>query len=628
MSARPAPLTQVRIDDAFWTPRIQQVREVMLPHMLAQFGSVGHLEALSGTWSRKGSPHIFWDSDIGKWIEAASNVLATGPDAALAAQIEELVDLLEGAQQPDGYLNSFFTTTAPELRFTDLRDSHELYCAGHLIEGAVAYAQATGRERLLGIVIRYVDLIGRTFGPDEGQIRGYDGHQEIELALVKLWRHTGEHRFLDLARFFVDERGAEPSFFDLEVAARGGPGHFGLGFPGTKTELETNHEYFQSHAPIRQQTAVVGHAVRAMYFLSAVADLALADRDESLAAANRELWETVTSRRMYVTGGLGSSAENEGFTSDFDLPNLTSYAETCAAIGLVLWAERNARLDLDSGYFDIAERALYNAVLAGVSADGSDFFYDNPLASDGSRVRSSWFGVACCPPNLARLLTSLGGFVYSVGNADTDGVEVITVNLLVGSSLRFESGGANVELRLRSELPWEGLASFEVRIEGADALEFELRLRVPDWADELQISAGAAPVPFELRGGHAIIRRPFSDGDRLEVHVPFAARLERADPRVEAAAGRVAIVRGPLVYAAEATDNVHPLDDVPVPMTSPLEAHDGRVHPSGPVTILTADLDADTTLTLLPYFSWGNRAPGEMRVWLPVSTSSSARRTR
>ncbi|WP_424466366.1 glycoside hydrolase family 127 protein [Pseudoclavibacter helvolus] len=680
MTARPAPLRQVRIHDAFWSPRIRQVRDAMLPHLFEQFRTVGHLEALGGTWSRDGAPHLFWDSDIGKWIEAASNVLATDDDPALSAQVEELIDLLEAAQQPDGYLNSYFTTVAPERRFTDLRDSHELYCAGHLLEGAVAYAQATGRERMLDILIRYIDLIERIFGAGEGQLRGYDGHQEIELALVKLWRYTGQDRYLDLARYFIDERGATPRYFDQEVAARGGPGHFGLGFPGTRSELETEHDYFQSHLPVRAQTQVVGHAVRAMYLLSAVADLALADGDASLLATNRRLWQAVTTRRMYVTGGLGSSSENEGFTSDFDLPNLTSYAETCAAIGLVLWAERSARADPDSRYFDVAERALYNAVLAGVSSDGTAFFYDNPLASDGDRNRSSWFGVACCPPNVARLLTSLGGYVYSlevgegggegegegegegkgsgdgegggdgVGGGDGErgagrgggagdgdgggergagmtaaGVTAVTVNLLIGSTLRFESGGVAAELRLRSELPWNGRASLSLDLHGADRLPLELRIRIPDWAEGAQIRAAGAPVGFEVQRGYAVVRREFLDGETLEIDVPFGARRERADPRVADAVGKVVVARGPLVYAAEGVDNAHPLDGVPLPDASPIEVREGVEHPSGPLTELTASLNEETRLTLVPYFSWGNRGPGAMRVWLPASASSRDR---
>ncbi|PPG33199.1 glycoside hydrolase family 127 protein [Pseudoclavibacter sp. RFBB5] len=637
MSSRPAPLRQVRILDEFWSPRIRQVREVMLPHMLEQFRSVGHLEALGGEWSRDGSPHPFWDSDIGKWIEAASNLLVVTDDPVLAAEVEALVDLLETAQQPDGYLNSYFTTVAPERRFTDLRDSHELYCAGHLIEGAVAYAQATGRERMLGILIRYVDLIEQTFGLGEGQLRGYDGHQEIELALVKLWRHTGQERFLDLARYFVEERGTSPKYFDQEVAERGGPGHFGIGFPGTRGELETEHEYFQSHLPIRQQTKVVGHAVRAMYSLSAVADLALADGDTSLGAINGKLWQNLTSRRMYVTGGLGSSAHNEGFTSDFDLPNLTSYAETCAAIGLVFWAERTARLDPDSTYFDVAERALYNAVLAGASSDGTAFFYDNPLASNGERSRSSWFGVACCPPNLARLLTSLGGYSYSLSDGSGAGGEdgdahvgaepfTVTVNFFIGSSLRFETAGVSVELRQRSDLPWEGRASLEVCLEGARSVGLELRIRIPDWAEHVQMTVGGSPVPFELRRGYAVIRREFLDGELLEIDLPFAVRRERADPRVVDAVGKVAVVRGPLVYAAEGVDNAHPLDEVPLPSACSFSAETDAGHPSGPLTRLIADVDQATRLTLVPYFSWGNRDQGEMRVWLPEEPRQEAHR--
>ena len=620
---RPAAATEVRIHDTFWTPRIAQVRDVMLPHMLDQFSKVGHLDALRGNWAGATPPHIFWDSDIGKWIEAASYLLAAGPDPELQTDIESLIDLLEAAQWDDGYLNSHFTAVTPELRFTDLRDSHELYCAGHLIEGAVAYSQATGRDRMLGVVTRYADLICATFGASPGQVRGYDGHQEIEIALIKLHRHTGQMRYLKLAEFFIEERGRAPLHFDLEVQRRGGPGHFGLGFPGTISELETEHRYFQSHLPVREQREVEGHSVRAMYFLSAVSDLALATDDAGLKAANTRLWRSVTERRMYVTGGLGSSSHNEGFTRDFDLPNLTSYAETCAAIGLIFWAERNARLDPDATYFDVAERALYNAVLGGVDASGTRFFYDNPLASTGDRVRSSWFGVACCPPNLARLVSSLGTYVYSIEG------DSISVNLAVGSVLRCVIDGAPIEITQEAAGPWEGGSSLRVELPGGKPMELELRLRVPGWTEHSSFSIDGAPVNVEMLRGYAMLRRRFLGGETLRVEHSMPVRLERADPRVEDARGRVAVTRGPLVYAAEGCDNqmllklTGELDDVVLAagggetvMVSTTE------HPGGPFVQLAAATIHDELVTLVPYWSWGNRGAGEMRVWIRSEESS------
>ena len=449
----PVSLATVDFDDSFWAPRQRLSREVTLPYQYRQLQEVGHLRALDLTWQpgQKPVPHIFWESDIGKWLEAVSYSLAKTPDPALDALADAVIARLAGAQQADGYLNVYFTVVKPGRRWTDLHHAHELYCAGHLIEAGVAHYQATGKRSLLDIVCRYADCIAATFGRDDGSIRGYCGHPEIELALVRLFRATGERRYLELSAYFVDERGRQPHYFDQEDRQRGEPGYFDgwlrLG------SVQEEHEYNQTHLPVREQQTMVGHAVRAMYLFSAATDLASELNDDDLLRACRRLWDHLTSRRMYVTGGIGSAARNEGFTRDYDLPNHSAYAETCAAIGLVFWSHRMALLEHDARYVDVLERALYNGVISGISLDGTRFFYTNRLASDGDIHRKEWFGVSCCPPNLARLTLSLGQYAYAYGDDE------LVVNLYIQGSMRCTVAGRHIDVRQETAYPWSDTVS-------------------------------------------------------------------------------------------------------------------------------------------------------------------------
>lgn len=410
----PLPLQSVTLDDRFWRPRLEVNRTATLPFLYEQLERVGAIDALDlrprplRVPCHPGSavtPQMWWDSDIAKWIETAAYALATHPDAALEAQVDALVEKIAAAQQPDGYFNTFFTAIESQNRLTNERDWHELYNAGHLIEAAVAYTQATGKTAFLDVMERYIRFLMGVYGPHPGQKHGYPGHEEIELALVKLSRLTGKREYLEFARYFVDERGRQPYFFDEEARARGEEPSSELLSHGDALP----YEYMQAHKPMREQDKVVGHAVRAMYLYSAMADLAAELGDESLRQACERLWADLTSRRLYVTGGLGPSAHNEGMTTNYDLPNDTAYAETCAAVGLVFWAQRMLNLTGDGQYTDLMERALYNNVLSGVAQDGRRFFYDNPLESHGDKHRWEWHSCPCCPPNVSRLLASLGG---------------------------------------------------------------------------------------------------------------------------------------------------------------------------------------------------------------------------
>lgn len=358
---------------------------------------------------------VFQDSDVAKWLEAVAYLLEEKRDSELEALADDVIELLGRAQQPDGYLNTYYTVKEPGKRWTNLRDNHELYCAGHLIEAAVAYFQATGKRRFLDIMCKYADYIGTVFGRGEGQIPGYDGHQEIELALLKLYEATGNENYLKLSQYFIDQRGQQPHYFDQEKEARGETGAFWY---------DGGYRYHQAHIPVREQKQAVGHAVRALYMYTAMAGLAAKTGDESLKQACQTLWENVTKRQMYITGGVGSSAFGESFTFDFDLPNDTVYAETCAAIVLVFWARRMLELEMDGKYVDVMERALYNGTISGMDLDGKRFFYVNPLEvwpkacerhdkRHVKPVRQKWFSCACCPPNLARLIASIGHYIYS-----------------------------------------------------------------------------------------------------------------------------------------------------------------------------------------------------------------------
>jgi DUF1680 family protein len=625
----PIPFTRVAIEDSFWAPRQQVNRERTIPHIYRQLLETGRIDAFRPDWdpdaairrrdSWGGTAVMFWDSDVAKWIEAASYSLASNPDPKLDALLDELIALIAQAQHDDGYLNTWFTGVDPDNRWKNLRDWHELYCAGHLIEAGVAHFQATGKRSLLDVVSRFSDHIGGQFGAEPGKRRGYCGHPEIELALVKLARATGEQRFMELSRYFVDERGRQPHYFDIEASERGDdPAKF----------WARSHEYNQSHLPVREQPEVVGHAVRAVYLYSAMADLAGEYGDASLLEACQRLWTHLTTKRMYVMGGIGTSKHNEGFTSDYDLPNESAYAETCAAIGLIFWAQRMLQLDLDRRYADVLELALYNAVISGVSLDGEAFFYDNPLASDGKHHRVPWFGCPCCPPNLARLLASLGDYVYA--QSATDAV----VHLYVQGAGQFQLGGQNVTLRQETRYPWDGAVALRVATE--QPARFGLRLRLPGWCAAPRLAVNGVPVDLagSVENGYARIEREWQDGDLVTLELPMPVRRVYAHPAVAADAGNVALQRGPLFYCLEQADQSVQVDRIALPRTAELA---DRFEPDllGGVIALAGAAEAlddagwegvlyDTaapanqpcTITAIPYYAWDHRAPGRMRLWV------------
>jgi len=527
------PLRDVTFTDAFWAPRQEQLRTTTLPH--EQHMLRHHLKALDLDYQPGDEPvpHIFWESDLAKWIEAASYAL---PDENLERLIDDAVARLARAQQPDGYLNVHFTVVEPGKRFTNLRDAHELYCAGHLIEAAVAHHEATGKHSLLDVMRSYADLIADEFGAGGAHDGGYCGHEEIELALVKLTDATGDHRYRALARKFIDERGRQPPYFERENAPRG-PDH-----------PARNPEYNQSHRPVREQRVPVGHAVRAMYLYCAMADLS--SDDPTLLDTCQQLWDHLVAHRMYITGGIGSSAANEGFTADDDLPD-DGYAETCAAIGLVLWAQRMGHLTHEARYVDVLERALYNGVLSGISADGRHFAYVNPLVSDGTIERHEWFECACCPPNIARLIASLGAYAYATTSDE------LAIDLYAGSTATATLNGTRVTVEQTTDYPFDSAVRIDVTPTAPTT--FTLALRIPAWCQGPTLDG----TPVEH--GYARVTREWHPGDHLDLQLPMP-------PTTVESNGRTAEMRGPLVYCTE-----------------------------GEATI--------------PYFAWGNNGSAPMRVW-------------
>lgn len=634
-----APLKHVTFQGGFWGDRLAVNRTATLPAIHHQLQTTGRFDAWKLDWKpgQPNQPHHFWDSDAAKWIEAAAYSLTTHPDPELEKQVDAVVALIAQAQQPDGYLNIYYTTVEPQKRWTNMRDMHELYCAGHLIESAVAYYQATGKRQLLDVLCRYADHIDATFGPDEGKRRGYGGHPEVELALVRLYRATGERRYLELARFFVDERGQQPHYYDMEARARGSD----LADYWART-----YRYIQAHRPVREQTEVTGHAVRACYLYAGMAAVAAETGDASLVEACRRLWDDLTERHLYVTGGIGQTHMNEGFSFGYDLPNETAYAETCAAISLVFWAQRMFHLDPDSRYTDVMERALYNGVLSGVSLDGTLFFYANPLTAyprvDPSHPfsglvnedfvhyrRVEWFRCACCPPNLARLLASLGQYFYSVGE------RTVYVHLYGQNTADIDLGGASVRLEQQTGYPWDEEVRLAVQV--AQPTRFTLALRVPGWCRAARLHLNGEAVALAPDRGYQLIDREWRAGDVVTLTLPMPVERVITHPKVRQNAGRVALQRGPVVYCVEEADNGPDLAQVVLPREAALTAtFDPNLF--GGVTVITGEATRPApedwpgglyqpqatqsiaaspfTFKAIPYCFWANRAPGEMRVWL------------
>lgn len=637
------PLNKIKIQDAFWNKYISLVKEVILPYQWEVLNDrrkdveTSHcienfkIAAREKTGNFKGA--VFQDTDVAKWLEAVGFVLSMGRDEALEKQADETIALIGRAQQKDGYLNTYFTIEEPDRRFTNLMEGHELYTAGHMIEAAVAYYEATGKEEFLNIVSKFADLICNTFGAEEGQIHGYPGHQEIELALVKLYRVTGNRRYLETSKYFIDARGVGENYFLKEEKREG----FKRIFP------EFDHydtRYSQSHMPVRDQKTAEGHAVRANYMYCAMADLAYEYGDESLLDACETLCDDMVHRRMYVTGSVGSSGMLERFTTDYDLPNDSNYSETCASIGLALFGKRMADIKKDAGYMDAVELALYNTVLSGIAMDGKSFFYVNPLEvwpdncmdrtskEHVKPIRQKWFGVACCPPNIARTLASLGQYLYFMDE------DTWYVNLYVSNEAEATLKGVPFTMKMESKSPWKG----EVRLtlSGSERVEASMAFRMPDYGGNFRITRNGVPVEdLWVENGYAKINGSFKE-EVIEIIFDMKPLFIHANPKVRADSGKTAMKKGPLIYCMEEVDNGENLASVYVDTrnnhieecceeallggTVTLRLKGKKIKEDGWSESVLYEEKAvefqDVDLMAVPYCYWNNRKPGEMLVWV------------
>lgn len=650
-------LLESRVTGGFWAGKIDMVATEMLPYQWLALNdevpgaepshAVENFRIAAGEASGEFNGTVFQDSDVAKWLEAASYSLAHHPDAVLEARVDEVIRLIAKAQAPDGYVNTYFMVMAPDKRWADLAWGHELYCAGHLIEAAVAHNASTGKATLLDVARRYADCIDNAFGPESGKIRGVCGHPEIELALFRLWRATGEARYRDLAVFFVEERGRDPAAFDGKQplgADTSTPwpetsGSYGFVIPKTKW---FERDYMQNHAPVRSQPDATGHAVRAAYLYSAMAEECAATGDETLLRALRALWDSAVSRRMYITGGIGSQAHGERFTADYDLPSDTAYAETCASIGLAFWAARMTEIEGDSRYADVFERVLYNGVLSGVSLDGTRYFYVNPLEAVPTAIscrhdhehvkgqRMQWFGCSCCPPNIARIVASVASYIYGASE------DSLWVHQYAESEGATTIAGARLRISQKTDYPWSGAISIAVKPERE--LEYGLMLRIPAWCHSFSCEVnGRMVVPGALAKGYLEIRRVWKDGDRVELNLGMEPRMLCADPRIPELAGKLAIQRGPLIYCAESCDNGEGLHTLVLDPDGELGSEFEPAMMGGSVRVTASGLREErlseasaplyaearsrkyspARIVAVPYHQWGNRDPGaEMRVWL------------
>jgi hypothetical protein len=618
------PMTDVQITDTFWRPRMEINRTVSIPHIMRQNEQTGRVANFLRAARKLDGPYQgrrFNDTDVYKAIEAASYALALGPDPALEAELDRVVTAIAGAQEPDGYIYPARTIdpknpppgAGPE-RWSYLHTSHELYNFGHLYEAAMAHFHATGRRTLLDVAIRNADLVGRTFGP--GRRLDAPGHQEIELALVKLYRVIGDRKYLDQARFFLDQRGrahtVPPHKFDEK----------------DPFVIYNDPAYRQDHQRLVEQTRATGHAVRATYAFAAMTDVAALLEDTAYAVAVQRLWQDVMARRVYLTGGLGSQGRTEAFGDDYELPNRRAYAETCASIGGLLWYHRLFLNKGDGAFLDAFEQTLYNGYLSGVSARGDAFFYQNPLESDGTRERSTYFDVACCPSNLARLMGQLPGLIYATRR------DTVFVNLYVGSSAKVRVAEQRITIRQDTRYPWDG--RIRIGVDPSTPATFRVSLRIPGWArgepmpgglyrfdkpiegaPSLAVNGGQVVAPTV--GGFVTIQRRWQQGDTIELALPMVPRRVLAHERVDDDRGKAAIQRGPLVYAIEAVDNGGRALDVVLPLDAAL-ATAFRADLVNGIEVITASVGSGPrarSVTAVPYFAWANRGKGEMAVWIP-----------
>ena len=622
-----------QVGDGFWKRFVELVKDDVIPYQWEILNdrvpgaepshAIENFRIAAGEAEGEYYGMVFQDSDVAKWLEAVAFSLAANKDEELEKTADNVIALIGRAQQPDGYLNTYYIVKEPGNRWTNLRDCHELYCAGHMMEAAVAYYEATGKPELLNIMTRMAEHIDTRLGPEKEKLQGIPGHQGIELALVRMYEVTDNPLMLKLAKYFIDERGKKPSFFDKEAEKRDGAYHFPIHLLG--------HSYAQNHLPVREQDALEGHSVRALYMAAGMADVARKTGDKTLVDACRKLFDNLIKHRMYVTGGVGSTHIGEAFTFDDDLPNDTMYNETCASIALCFFARAMLQLELDSRYADAMERALYNTCIAGMSLDGHNFFYVNPLEvwpeaskKDPAKrhalpVRPAWFGCACCPPNLARLVMSLVKYAYGYDD------HAIYVHQYVSGKVTL----GQHSLSLATKYPHEGNMAFTLS-QG----DYALYLRIPGYVqDGFSITLNGSPVAYQMDRGYAVVKGSWQDDDKLVLSFSLAARRVYPNPRLRENVGRVALMRGPVVYCLEEADNGPLLRSIALKKQAQikevwqkdklggvleLQAEGSQLIPQdeGDQYLSEAPKRVDKALSFIPYYTWANRGENEMVVWV------------
>tara|TARA_B110000495_G_scaffold64306_1_gene54700 strand:- start:4259 stop:6175 length:1917 start_codon:yes stop_codon:yes gene_type:complete len=626
----------------FWQERQRLNFNSSIPAVMKTFEDTGRIRALTQDLKDDEEHHIFWESDLAKWLEAVFVSLQKNPDNELNKYAENLTEKIISNQEENGYLNSYFTFFEPENKFQNLKVRHELYCAGHLMEAALEHLKLNGTSRFYDAMERCMDHIGSTFGIEPGKKRGYPGHQEIELALLKAYEQTGKQKFLDLADYFLSERGSKPHYYDeeerqlklkeKELDLSDYPSEIRDFISMLNSGEDKNYNYLQAHdLPVNQKTAE-GHSVRALYMYTAMADLARIKKDPMMLQACKSLWRNIVDRRIYVHGGVGSSHIGERFTFDYDLPNDIAYAETCASIALMFFAERLSRIERNSEYTDIIEKVLYNTILASTSANGKGFFYDNYLEcipeflvfhQRRHGIRDEYHTCSCCPPNITRLIADLGRYIYSSCS------EGINVHQYISSESSFKIDGDSVHLKQDSGFPWKG--SSNLTLNKVSGKEFSLFIRVPEWDQNMKVEINGNNVSFKKIKGYAQIKRTWKEGDEVSLSFDLKPRVVRSLSKVRYNVQRACVFRGPLLYCMESIDNGPYLNQILMNQDQKLEAVDdelfeGCISLSGDMIRLNDSTDVlyssskpelrKTKVKLIPYFLWANRGENEMLVWI------------
>lgn len=647
--------TKTNITSKFWSRYRNLVRTEMIPYQWTVLNDIAGIKIEKERLNDEGIPsekshaienfkiaagrtsgtHYGWtfqDSDVYKWLEAVAYSLREKMDPELEKKALETIDLIAEAQEDDGYLDTFYSILGINYRYQSLAGSHELYCMGHFIEAAVAYYDATGNEKVLAVAKKAADNINDNFGPEDGKIHGYDGHEEIEIGLLRLYHVTKDSKYLNLAKYFLMERGKNPDFFREQAEKYDGP-------DALSGIVKMPDTYFQNHKPVLEQETAEGHAVRVVYMCTALADLAASTGDKEIYGACKRLWDDITKRRMYVTGGIGSTVIGESFTLDYDLPNDTMYCETCAAIGLIFFARQMLRIEPKAEYADVMERALYNCALAGMALDGKHFFYVNPLEvnplkslkdptkSHVKPVRPSWLGCACCPPNLARLITSLDDYIY------TENTDSILINQFIAGQTEFSGEDGVISITQATDYPWDD--SVELTIENKRERDIKIGIRIPAWADGYNLLVDGVNESKALADGYVYI--VVKAGATASVSLKLVVLIKKyyANTAVSNDIGKVTITRGPFIYCIEGVDNGDNLNSIFLPADAQFDYEWDSELLNGVGIIKTTGVklisnnntlystekpkEEQVPLKLIPYYAWANRGENEMLVWLHES---------